>query len=400
MNSTTTAPDSVLTALEQTIGAHADRTAIVDGPSGRAVDYRELGRRVSRIAGWLRADGIGPGHRVAVWAPNVPPAAATMLAALRTGATVALLSPAWTEPEAARMALAARVSAVVTIPPLAEAARRIGVRRVIVLGEADGAIPFGELLAHDGDAHVAAVSPDHVSFLCASSGTTGAPKWVALTHGQMHAVCTQIGEVFRIGPTDVTLAVAPWFHILGLTAELLAPLVHGAAVVALPGFDPAVAFGLIDEHAVTWLAVPPPVAGALVHHPAAAGRSFASLDLLAVGGASLPIGLQHELADRLPACAIGQGWGLTETSGALCIPDRIIGARPGTVGRPLPGTEIRVVDPESGRSLDAGTEGELTCRGPQVMNGYLDRPRDTAAAFTTEGWLRTGDLGRVDPDGS
>ena len=392
--------DTVHGMVERAIAAHAGGTALVDGPSGQSVDFAELGRRSDRIAGWLWHDGLRPGDHLAVWAPNLPPVAAITLAALRLGATVVPLSPAWTAREAARMTQACEVSIVVTIPPLAEAAESIGARRVVVLGEADGATPLTTLLDHDHAAEPTVVHPDHAAFVCASSGTTGLPKGVRLSHRQLVAVCRRISDAFALSPADTTLAVAPWFHILGLTAELLAPLARGATVVSIPDFAPAQAFALIADHRVTYLAVPPPVAAAIARHPAALDADLSSLELIAVGGAPLSATLHHTLAKRLPGCTIGQGWGLTETSGAICIPTRTSGTAPGTVGRPLPDTELRVVHPETGEPLHAGADGELVCRGPQLMTGYLGAPPDTAAAFTADGWLRTGDLGHIEPDGS
>ncbi len=392
--------DTVHGMLDRAISTHADRTALVDGPSGQSVKFRELGRRVDQIAGWLWHAGLRPGDHLAVWSPNVPPVVAITLAALRLGATVVPLSPAWTAHEARRVVQASEMSVIVTIPSLVEAAVELDVRRVVVLGDADRATPLAELLDHDLVAEQATVHPDQVAFVCASSGTTGSPKGVQLTHRQMVAVCRQIAEAFELGPHDATVAIAPWFHILGLTAELIAPLARGAKVISVPAFDPAHTFTLIGNHSVTFMAVPPPVAAAIIRHPTARDADLTSLELVAVGGAPLPVEHQHALAERLPGCAIGQGWGLTETSGALCIPTRRDGATPGTVGRPLPDTEIRVVNPDTGQLLRPDHDGELICRGPQLMLGYLDAPADTTAAFTTDGWLRTGDLGHIDPDGN
>jgi long-subunit acyl-CoA synthetase (AMP-forming) len=150
---------------------------------------------------------------------------------------------------------------------------------------------------------------------------------------------------------------------------------------------------------VTYLAVPPPVATFLATHPGVPGRDLQSLKLVAVGGASLSARTQLALQERLPHCGIGQGWGLTETSGALCVPGRG-GAAAGTVGAPLPQTDLRVADPAGGTPQPLGAEGELQARGPQLMAGYLDRQAETQQIFTADGWLHTGDLGRFDEHGN
>jgi acyl-CoA synthetase (AMP-forming)/AMP-acid ligase II len=139
---------------------------------------------------------------------------------------------------------------------------------------------------------------------------------------------------------------------------------------------------------------------ALLAHPLAAEADLGSLELVVCGGAALPAATQRALAARLPGATVGQAFGLTETTVGLSMPDRAAGSVPGTVGRVMPNTELRVVDPETGRDLGPGRPGELLVRGPQVMAGYLGRPEATAAMVDQDGWLRTGDLGLVDGDGS
>ena len=170
-------------------------------------------------------------------------------------------------------------------------------------------------------------------------------------------------------------------------------------MVTAPRVDPSLLADLVERYRVRFLAIPPPVAAVLTGHPAVAGRDLSSLEVVAVGGAPLRSGLQHKLGVRLPGCVIGQGWGMTETTSAICLPNRRTGTAPGTVGRPLPNTELRVVDPDTGRDLGHRENGELWVRGPQVMTGYHGDPEATAAILDGDGWLRTGDLGRVDHSG-
>ena len=193
--------------------------------------------------------------------------------------------------------------------------------------------------------------PDAVALLPFSSGTTGVPKAVMLSHRQLVTVTRQIAGAVGATDRDVTVALAPWFHILGFTAEMLVPLSVGATVVTMPRFDAPLLLDLIERHRVTYLAAPPPVASFMAGHPAVDGRDLSSLELLAFGGAPLAPAVHEALAHRLPGCAVGQGWGLTETAGAISIPRRPGGTVPGTVGMLLPNTELRVVDPESGREL-------------------------------------------------
>lgn len=391
-------PDTVTARFEAAVDRHAARPALVDGPSGVTVTYTELDRRVRRLAGWLHGEGVGRGDGVAIALPNVPPVAAITLAAFRLGAWVTAVNPASTHAEIAAQLADARPSIAVATPELVRPLRDAGYDRILVLGEADGATALARALETE-PVDVAATRPDDLAMLPFSSGTTGRPKPVMLTQANLVATSDLVIEAIGVDECDVTVAVAPFFHILGATAGLLVPLLAGATIVTVPRFDPAAFPGLIEAHRATYVAIPPPIASVLVD-AAADGADLSSLRLVAVGGAPLHVEVQAALADRLPGADVGQGWGLTETTGALCVPRRGEGSAPGTVGRPLSGTEIEVRDPDTGVVLAAGTDGELWARGPQIMAGYRGRPEDTATTITPDGWLRTGDLGHVDEAGN
>ena len=381
--------------------AHASRRALIDGPSAKAVSYAELARRTERIAAWLYADGLRPGECAAIWAPNLPPVAACTLAAMGLGAPVTCLNPTWSDDEVDAQLADADATVLVVAPDLADRARSFAVRRVVVLGAAaPGAVPLAELLASRADPPQLEIDCDSIALLPYSSGTTGLPKGVMLTHRQLVTVGRQLVRALSVDDHDVTLAVAPWFHILGFTAELLVPLMAGATIVTTPRFDPDSFLALIDRYQVTYLAGPPPLASLLADDPRVLDHDLSHLELIASGGAPLAPGTHEALVVRLAGCAVGEGWGLTETSGAICIPTRPAGTAPGTVGPLLPNTELRVVDPVSGAELGPGLDGELQVRGPQTMLGYLHRPVETAEMITAEGWVRTGDLGHVDHTGT
>lgn len=383
--------------VDAAVAAYPDRTALVDGPSGASVSYAELGRRIARISAWLAGPGgVRTGDTVALWSPNTPPWAACALAAMRVGAAVTALNPQWTEGETATQLADAGATVVVTTPHLAPTARGLpGVRLVVVLGSAPGATSLATLLAHPAVAPVAGADPAAVALVPYSSGTTGLPKGVLLTHANVVAAVRQVRAVTRIGPRDTVLALAPFFHVLGSIVTLAVPLAAGATVVTVPRLEPDTLPDLIERHQVTFTAVPPPAAAVL-----ARGRALPSLQLVAVGGAPLPPAVHEALAARLPDCVVGQGWGLTETTAGICVPDRLDPTPPGTVGRLLPNTELLVVSPATGRPVGVGEPGELWVRGPQVMAGYLHRPTETASTVDRAGWLHTGDLGRIDRSGA
>jgi acyl-CoA synthetase (AMP-forming)/AMP-acid ligase II len=410
-----------------------DRPALVDGPSGTAVGYRLLAERVRGVAAGLAARGFRPGDVLALWAPNLPQWAGVALGAMAAGGTVTGASPGCTERELTTQLADAGASVLVTVPPLVPVARAAaagaGVRELVVLGEAEagGATPILDLLTAGGplpdprssgglglsppdprsSGGLGLSPPDPpldpataVGLLPYSSGTTGLPKGVRLTHANLVTSVRQVSRGLRVTDRDTVAAVAPFAHIMGFLVTLAVPLCAGATVVTVPRFDPARLLELVERHRVTVLIGAPPMLRTLVTHPLAADADLSSLELVVCGGAALPAATQQALAARLPGATVGQAWGLTETTVGVSMPDRATGSVPGTVGRVIPNTELRVVDPGTGRDLGPGRPGELLARGPQVMAGYLHRPEATAAMVDPDGWLHTGDLGLVDGDGN
>jgi acyl-CoA synthetase (AMP-forming)/AMP-acid ligase II len=330
---------------------------LIDGPSGVTVP---LDQRADRVAALLTARGFGPGDVLAIWAPNIAPWAGVALGALRCGGCVTGLHPLTPPAEAAR--LLAGASIVVTTPELTASARAIAAGAMDVIEIGPG------LLACE-PVPLAPVDPDSAALRMWSSGTTGLPHPITLRHRHVVAAARQAGEALGLTPRDVMLAVAPFFHVMGFVISLVAPLSAGATVVAAPRFELAA----IERHRVTVLAVPPPIMARLANDPAVDEYDLSSLELIVSGGAPLGAELQAAVAARFPHARVGQGYGLTETTATICGPTRAAGTVPGSVGRPMTGTEIKLVD------------GELWARGPQVV---------------TDDWLATGDLARVDADGN
>ena len=387
--------------VQSRIERQPDRTAMIDGVSGRSVSYAEFGRRVERISAWLAHHGVAAGHTVALWAPNTPPWAACALATMHLGAAVTALNPSWTAEEAARQVSDAAAAVVVTTPELAGlASEMVGIRHVVVLGEDARGTGLRDVLACDDATPPPATNQDAVALLPYSSGTTGLPKGVLLTHTNLVTMVRQVQAVARFTEQDTVLALAPFFHVLGGVVTMAVPLAVGATVVTVPRFDPTLLLDVIERHRISLTAIPPPAAAFLAYHSAVAGRNLKSLQLLAVGGAALPVPVHQAVAARLPGCVVAQGWGLTETTASICVPDRHQPSPPGTVGRLIPNTELKVIEPGTGRALGPGEAGEFWVRGPQVMAGYLNQPAATAEILDSDGWLHTGDLGHVDANGN
>jgi acyl-CoA synthetase (AMP-forming)/AMP-acid ligase II len=242
------------------------------------------------------------------------------------------------------------------------------------------------------------VDPDALALLPYSSGTTGLPKGVVLTHANLVTSVRQLDRHLRLTPDDVVLALAPFSHVMGFVITCALPLAAGATVVTMARFDLDAMLALVERHRVTVLVVPPPVMAALAVHPAVDRYDLSSLELIVSGGAPLDAARQRAVAARLPRAAVGQGWGMTETCVGATGPDRDTGTVPGSVGRVSANCELRVV--RDGRDVGHGEDGELWLRGPQLTSGYLRRPEATAGLIGAGGWLRTGDLGHVDDDGN
>jgi len=385
--------------IAETAIESGERPALIDGPTGQAVTYATLASRVERVAAGL--PGASGPATYWLWAPNLPPWAGVALGAMAAGGTVTGANPSYTEGELARQLTDSGASVLVTVPSLLStalsAAASTDVREVVVLGEAEDATCILELLAADAPVPNVALDPaTAVALLPYSSGTTGLPKGVMLTHDNLVTAVRQVRRGLRVTERDTLLAVVPFFHIMGFVVNLAAPLASGATLVTIPRFDLERFLALIQEYHVTVLVGAPPLMAALARHPMVDTYDPSSLELVVSGGAPLGADLQRAVADRIPSAAVGQGWGMTETTVGATMPDREFGTVPGSVGRVMPNTGLRVVDTRTGRDLGAGERGELWVRGPEVMAGYLNRPDATANIIDAGGWLRTGDLGYVD----
>jgi acyl-CoA synthetase (AMP-forming)/AMP-acid ligase II len=373
-----------------------DKAALVDAVTGRSIGYRGLASGVERAAAGLAARGFGAGDVLALYSPNLPDYAVAAYGAMAAGGIVTGANPMLTVEELAGQLADSRARVLVTVPPLLQRARaaaeKAGVAEVMVLGEAE---VFGE---HGHPSVRVPVDPERdVAALPYSSGTTGLPKGVELTHSALVTNARQSQAVLDFREDDVLLAVAPFFHVMGFAIVLTAGLAAGATVVTLARFDLEAFLQAIQQHRVTLTIVPPPIALALAGHPLVDSYDVSSLRAVGVGAAPFGADAEQRCADRL-GCRTGQGLGMTEAT-CLVAAAPLDRPRRGSVGRLLPNTEARIVDPDSGADLAPGRSGELWVRGPQLMRGYRDRPEATAHTIDAAGWLHTGDLCYFDEDG-
>jgi 4-coumarate--CoA ligase len=376
---------------------YPDRAALIDGPSGRTYTYSQLRDLIHRFAGGLAARGFGRGDTLGLMAPNLPEYAIVFHGVAVAGGTVTTINPTYGAEEVRFQLLDAGASMLVTIGLFAETASAAiegtPITEVLTL---DGAEGTGNALALLGEPiEQVTIDPrEDVVVLPYSSGTTGLPKGVMLTHYNLVANMAQIEPLFKLRDSEVALAFLPFFHIYGMQVLMNFHLALGATVVTMPRFDLQQALELIQQHKVTRFFVVPPVVLALAKHPIVEQYDLSSIIQIFSGAAPLGAELAAEASARV-GCEVVQGYGMTELSPVThTTPEGDF--RPGTSGITLPSTEIRIVDPVTGEDLDVGHDGELWIRGPQVMKGYLNNEEATRITIDSDGWLHTGDVAVLD----
>jgi acyl-CoA synthetase (AMP-forming)/AMP-acid ligase II len=280
------------------------------------------------------------------------------------------------------------------------AAAEAGLTELFVFGEAEGAIPFNSLMETDGTAPSVRINPfEDLVALPYSSGTTGLPKGVMLTHHNLVSNLRQMEGLDYFTENDTLLCVLPLFHIYGLVVILNMGLYMGATIVMMPRFDFEQFLKSVTQYRVTLAHLVPPIVLALSKSPIVDDYDLSSLKLIFSGAAPLDEHLTRACKQRLNL-NIRQGYGMTETSPVThSSPADPASVKYGSVGFAAPNTECKIIDLESGEPLKPNKEGELCVRGPQIMKGYLNRPDATAATIDSENWLHTGDIAYVDEDG-
>ena len=390
----------------------AERVAIVDATTGESYRYGGLVEGVGRVAGALGARGIGRGDVAALFAPNCAAYPLAFHGILSAGAAASPVNALYTPADLAHQLRDAGARILFSWPGGLERARAavaepgVQVAEIVVIGDpvpGQGPVPetrLADLLASHAPAPRVAVDGEDLAALPYSSGTTGLPKGVQLTHRNLVANVLQMHPVIRIRPGSRLLTAVPLFHIYGLTGIMNAALLYRSCVVTMPRFDLAGFLAAIAEHRADHVFIAPPVALALANHPLVDAYDMSSVEIVMSAAAHLDTALARRVEDRLGATVV-QAYGLTESSpGTHGIPVDRPDLDRGSIGLPMPNVEARVVDPGTGEDAAVGERGKLWCRGPNIMRGYLNNPGATVAAVDEEGWLHTGDLVTVDADGA
>jgi len=372
-----------------------DHPAILAGD--RLISYAEFDDAAARVASFLVSRDFRPGDRVGLMLPNVPEFCIACYGILRAGGTVVPMNPLLKSREVAYY--------------LNDSGAGLLFAAADSPGEpAEGAADAGAVFIRAGAEDLAALlrdqpprpdvadrADDDTALILYTSGTTGQPKGAELSHANLRTNAQLTVEtLFSIGPSDVVMGCLPLFHVFGLTCGLNSAVSSGAALALLARFEPGQALEVIQRCRVTVFEGVPTMYAALLHHPDRDRYDTSSLRICVSGGAALPVELLRGFEAAFGTMIL-EGYGLSETSPVASFnhPDRE--RKPGSIGTPVRGVQLRLVAPD-GSDVPAGEVGEIAIQGPNVMKGYWGRPAATKEAIP-DGWLRTGDLARQDEDG-
>jgi acyl-CoA synthetase (AMP-forming)/AMP-acid ligase II len=379
-----------------------DKPALIDGPTGRTLTYGQFADAVKRTAAGLAQKGFKKGDVFGIFSTNCPEYAIAFHAVAMLGGINTTLNPLYTAEEAALQLKDAGAKLLVTAPYFVDkaraAAQESNVDELFVFGEAEGAVPFASLQIEGEVPAIEINSREDLVALPYSSGTTGLPKGVMLTHYNLVANMCQMDGLDYFTRDDTLLCVLPLFHIYGLVVVLNMGLHMGATIVMMPRFDLEQFLNLIQKYRVTLSHIVPPIVLKLAKDPVVDNYDLSSLRMIFSGAAPLGAELTRQCTERI-RCGVRQGYGMTETSPVThSSPADPAKMKLGSVGTPAPNTECKVVDPANGDELGPNQEGEVCVRGPQIMRGYLNNLEATARTIDTDGWLHTGDVGYADED--
>lgn len=383
-------------------GVNPDSIVLIDGPSGREVTGAQFLGGVKALAGGLTARGYAPGGCVALMAPNIPEFVTVFHAVAWAGGTVTTVNPTYTAHELHHQLNDAGAELLVTISMFLDTARAAvtgtRVREIVVIdGPATGCTALRDMMGVPMAEQAPVDLAEHVVCLPYSSGTTGLPKGVMLTHRNLVTNMDQALALSVLQRGEVTVAFLPFFHIYGLQVLMNFYLAVGGALVSMPRFDLEMFLTLSQKHATPRMWIVPPVALALAKHPLV--DKFDLSALVQVNSAAAPLGADvAEAMGRRLGTAATQGYGMTELSPVSHVSPKGKG-RAGASGVTIPNTECRIVDPATMTDAATGQDGEIWIKGPQVMKGYLNNPKATAETIVEGGWLRTGDIGHFDAEG-
>lgn len=389
--------------------------ALVDGE--QRLSFTELAAAVHDAGRAFLAAGLEPGDRVAIWSPNVWEWVVALLGLQSAGGVVVPINTRYKGAEAAYVLQRSRARLLITVQGflgndyltmLADQDLPDLEHTVVLRGDAPaGTTTWAGFLASGAavdpsalDERMAALGPDSVADILFTSGTTGQPKGVVGTHGQVLRGFADWAAVIGLRAGDRYLVINPFFHAFGYKAGIVAALTAGATLVPQAVFDIPTAMAMVATHGITMLPGPPAIYQTFLNHPDLDLTQMQTLRLAVTGAAAVPVELVERMKQELGFEVVVTGYGLTEVSGiaTMCRHDDDALTISTTSGRAIPGVDVRVVD-LTGRELPRGEAGEVVVRGYNVMRGYFEDPVQTAEVIDADGWLHTGDIGVMDDRG-
>ncbi len=401
-------PDSDLCSVVLTrVNELGDKHALVDGPTGRALSYKQLASQIKYFSAGLSKCGFKKGDVFAIFIPNVPEYAVVFLGVAALGGVNTTVNSLYSSTDLIHQLSDSNARFLLTIPPFLDralaAAKATGIEKIFVLGDAndiDGVSSFTDLLDNDGTVPDVTINPktDLVA-LPYSSGTTGLSKGVMLTHQNLVSNMVLSCLPNPVDENDCMIGVLPFFHIYGMVLILNLAIYRGSTLVTMPRFEIEQFLQIIQDYKVSCLSLVPPIVLALAKHPAVDNYDLSSVRLVSSGAAPLGEELEIACSTRLK-CKMYQGYGLTEVSGASHVnPAKDAENKTGAVGPVLPNTLSKIIDTETGAELGPNERGEILIYGPHVMAGYLNNEEATANTIDDQGWFHSGDIGYADDDG-
>jgi fatty-acyl-CoA synthase len=370
---------------------------------GEIVTYGQFADAADRIAGLLARRGIRKGDAVAYLGENSPEFLQVLFGCAQLGAVFVPVNTRLAPPEITHVLTDAGARALIHDPEfaarVADGVEAAQIAHVLLTGSGSGGIPgLAQLVAEAASGHTDAdVALDDPAAIIYTSGTTGRAKGAVLSHGNLTWCAMNCIVDYDVVSSDVALMISPLFHVASLGMGALPVILKGATMVLEKGFDAGRALALIEGHGVTMLSGVPTTYQLMADHPDWASTDLSTLQKLTCGGSAVPTRILNAFEER--GLSFSQGYGMTETSpGATSLAPAMTRAKQGSVGLPHFFTDVRIAD-EDGRMVPRGTVGEIEISGPNVFLGYHGLPEATAAAFTDDGWFRSGDLGYLDSDG-
>lgn len=400
--------------VQHAADAYGAQLAIVDGDT--ALTYTELNAARVRAAAAFHAAGLVRGDRIAIWAPNIYQWILAAIGAQTLGIVIVPINTRWKGSEAAYALKLSRVKMLFTVgdflgqcyPELLRDEDLPDLQTTVMLaGSATDTLSWedfvdaGATVSEETVSALAAqVTADDILDIGFTSGTTGAPKGVVTTHGQNIRVFEVYTDTIGLRSDDNYLIISPFFHSFGYKAGWLAAIIRGAKILPVLTFDLDTVLAQIERDRVTMLPGAPTIYQSILAHPRRKDYDLSSLRLSSTGAAPVPVELVNKMRNELKFEVVVTAYGMTETCGVItiCRPDDPADIISGSSGRAMEGVEVRIVD-KKGDECAPGEPGEIWTRGYNVMQGYLDNPVATAETITTDGWLKTGDIGVMDAAG-